>query len=181
MFLFWKKANTFHKYCPAATWLTVGAKLVLIYKVENSTFWKLTNIAICLISAAVSVTFNSKRAFCGLPGAARTTAPEENCPPDTCPLDDYPLDDCPTPQIIALKQFSLRKTAPCTIVPEENCPQGKLTPGQLPPHHIISLENNCPHSSKLPSKSTTSELKKTMYCLRVHGIIVKQKNITLIT
>ena len=176
MFLFWKKANTFHKYCPAAIWLTVGAKLVLIYKVENSTFWKLTNIAICLISAAVSITFNSKRAFCGLPRGVRTTAPEENCPPDTCPLDD-----CPTPRIIAPKQFSPRKIAPCTIAPKENCLQGKVSPRQLPPHHKIPLENNCSHSSKLPLKSTTSELKKTMHCLRVHEITVKQKNITHIT
>ena len=80
--------------------------------------------------------------------------PPDNWPPDNCLLDDCPLDNCPP----------------------DNCPQGKLSPGQLPPHHKISVENNCPHSSKFPSKSTMSELRKTMHCLRVHGVILGKKN-----
>ena len=160
MFLFWKKANTFHKYCPAAIWLTAGTKLV--YKVENSTFWKMTNIAICLISAAVSITFNSKT-------------------PDNCPRGKLPPGYLPTGWLPAGWLPQPPDNCPHTIFPEENCLQGKVSPRQLPPHHKIPLENNCPHSSKLPSESTTSELKKTVHCLRVHGIIVKQKNITHIT
>ena len=79
--------------------------------------------------------------------------------------DNSPPDNCT--QIIA----------PRTFPPEDNCPQGKLTPGQLPPriitpgklppHYKISPENNCPRLSKFPSKSNTSELRKTMHCLRV--------------
>ena len=44
---------------------------------------------------------------------------------------------------------------------------GQLPPEQFPSHHEISPENNCHHSSKFLSKSTTSELRKTMHCLRV--------------
>ena len=47
-----------------------------------------------------------------------------------------------------------------TIAPEDNCPQGKL-----PPHHKVFPVNNRPHSNKLPSKSTTNELRETMHCL----------------
>lgn len=67
MLLFWKKANAFHKYCPAAIWLSVCAKFVLKYKLENSIIWKLTNAAICLIAAIVSISFDSKKkTFYGL-------------------------------------------------------------------------------------------------------------------
>ena len=46
---------------------------------------------------------------------------------------------------------------PQNIASEENC----LT------HHKIPPKNNSLHSSKFPSKSTTSELKKTMHFLQV--------------
>ena len=72
---------------------------------------------------------------------SRTIASDENCPPDNCPLDDYPPDNC---------------------LPE-NCPRGKLPPGKWPPQHKVPLENNCPHSIKLPSKSTMSEVRKIVY------------------
>ena len=88
----------------------------------------------------------------------RTISPEENCPPHNCSPRKIP------PWMIA----------PWKIAPEVNClpdnyPRGKLppSPGKLRPHHKISLENNCTHSSKFPSKGTTSELKKTKHCLRV--------------
>ena len=51
--------------------------------------------------------------------------------------------------------------------PPDNCLQGKLPPRKLPPYHEISLENNCPHSSKFPPKSTTNDLRKTMHFLQV--------------
>ena len=64
-----------------------------------------------------------------------------------------------------------------TIAPEENCPRTiaplpprKMpppAPGQLSPHHEVSLVNNRPHSNKLPSKSTTSKLGKTMHYRRI--------------
>ena len=47
-----------------------------------------------------------------------------------------------------------------------NCPQGKL-----PPHHKTSPENSCPYSSNFLSKSTMSELRKTMNCQRVCTLI----------
>ena len=57
--------------------------------------------------------------------------------------------------------------APEKNCPPGNCPQGNCPPGKLPPHSKISLENNCHHSSKFSSKSTTSELRKAMHFLRV--------------
>ena len=59
--------------------------------------------------------------------------------------------------------------APRTIAPEENCFRGKLPLGKLPPHHKTSTKNNSLHSSKFPSKSTTSEMRKTMRCLKNHS------------
>ena len=46
-------------------------------------------------------------------------------------------------------------------------PPRKIAPRKLPPHHKVSPGNNCPHLNKLPSKTTASELRKTMHCLRV--------------
>ena len=61
-----------------------------------------------------------------------------------------------SPWMIAHQIIAPRTNTPRTIASEDNCPRGKL-----PPHHKISPENNCPHSSKFLPKSTTSELKKT--------------------
>ena len=60
--------------------------------------------------------------------------------PDNCLQENCPMDDCPP----------------------GNCPQEKLPCRKLHTHHKTSLENNCCHSSKLTSTSTTSELRKTM-------------------
>ena len=79
---------------------------------------------------------------------SRVIVLEENYPPDNCTLDDCFLENCPPdnyPRKIALTRIR----------------------GKLSPHHKIFLQNNCPHSSKFPPKSTTSELDKTMQCLRV--------------
>ena len=54
----------------------------------------------------------------------------------------------------------IKKKSGADIAAEENCPQGKLPPEKLHPHHKISPQNNCRHPSKFPSKSTTSELNK---------------------
>ena len=78
--------------------------------------------------------------------------PPDNCPPDNCYLDDCPPDNCP------------RTIAPEYICPQENYPS---PPENCPLHPKISPKNNRPHSSKFPSKSTTSELRKAMHCLRV--------------
>ena len=44
-----------------------------------------------------------------------------------------------------------------------------IAPGKLPPHHKIYPKNNCPNSSNFFSKSTMSELRKTMDCLQNHS------------
>ena len=67
-----------------------------------------------------------------------------------------------TPQIIAS-----RTIAPEDNFPPYNCPRGKLLPRKLPDHHKVSPVNNRPHCNKLSSKSTMSELRKTMHCLRL--------------
>ena len=81
---------------------------------------------------------------------------QDNCPEDNCSRGKLPPGQL-LPRKIAPRTIALR-----IIDPRENYP-----PRTLPPHHKISPENNCPHSSKFPSKSTTSELRKTMACLRV--------------
>ena len=65
--------------------------------------------------------------------SSRTIAPEENCPSDNCPW---------------------------TIVPEDNCPRGNMPPENRSLTIKFPPKNNCPHSSKFPSKGTTSELRK---------------------
>ena len=97
----------------------------------------------------------------------RTIAPEENCP-----SDNFPLDDCP--RIIAPRTIASEKNCPPTIVPEDNCPRGKLPPENCSLTIKFPPKNNCPHSSKFPLKSTTSELRKTMHCLRVLLSTIKQ-------
>ena len=83
--------------------------------------------------------------------------PRKTLPPDNCPFDGCPLENCPRGKlhplrIIAPGQLLPRKIAPPTI--------------QLSPHHKISPQKNCPHSSKFLSKSTTIKLRKTMHCFR---------------
>ena len=78
---------------------------------------------------------------------SRTIASEENYPPDDC-----------------------RVIVSQTVAPEDNCPLGKLPPGKLLLHHKISSENNFPHSSE----RNTSELRKTMHCLRVLLSMIKE-------
>ena len=72
-----------------------------------------------------------------------------------------------SPWIIAPGQLSPRIIALEENCPPDNCPPGKFSAGKLPPHHKVYPKNNHPHSSKLPSESTMSELRKTMHCLRV--------------
>ena len=103
--------------------------------------------------------------------STRTQGFQDNCPPD-CPTDNC---------------------SPRTITPEDNCPRGKLasdncsphnyprgkiSPGQLSPRKFGAEKLPPPLTIKFPSKiiapthkfppkSTTSELRKTMHCLRV--------------
>ena len=86
----------------------------------------------------------------------RTTAPEENCPPDNW-----------SPRQLPARKTAPEENCPQAISLKDNCAQGKLPPRRIVAHHKISPENNCPNSSKFPSKRTTSELRKTMVCLRV--------------
>ena len=89
----------------------------------------------------------------GLFGGSRAISSQENCSQNNCPW------------MIVLWIIALR-----SIVLENNWPRGKLLPGKspkrkidpakLPPHYEISLKNNCPHSSKFPPKTATSELRK---------------------
>ena len=66
----------------------------------------------------------------------RTITPEDNCPrglaSDNCSPHNYPRGN----------------------PPPDNCSQGNLVPGNCspPPHHKISLENNCPYSHKFPQR-----------------------------
>ena len=103
----------------------------------------------------------------------RTIAPEENCPPVNCPTGNYHRGQLP-PEQFPPGQLRPRKTAP-----SDNCPRGKLSPGKLPSHQNIFLKNNCPHSSKFPSTSATSELRKTMHCLSTSTIIYEYCNLGL--
>ena len=51
--------KSFHKYSPAAIWLTFSAKFGLEKKVKNWNFWKMSNIAVFHISVALNINFNS--------------------------------------------------------------------------------------------------------------------------
>ena len=95
-------------------------------------------------------------------------APEQDCHQDNCPriIVSWMI-AC---QIIAPEHnFTRRKLLPpwnnCLL---DNCPKwiitrGKLFPRKFPPHHKISRKNNCPHSSKFLSKSTTSTIIKESF------------------
>ena len=63
--------------------------------------------------------------------------------------------------------FSTLMIAAPGIAHKENCPPPPSPPKNMPPHHKISSENSCLQSSKFPSSSTMTELKKAMHCLRV--------------
>ena len=76
---------------------------------------------------------------------SRAIAPEKNCP-----------------RIIG-------KITPPDNSSPDNIPRAKLTPGKLTPQHKVSREDNSPRSNKLPSKSTTSELRN--YALSTSTII----------
>ena len=95
---------------------------------------------------------------------SRTIASEENCPPDDCPPGNCLPDSCPRGKLPP------RKIAPQTNALEDNCPLGKLPPAKLLLHHKISSENNFPRSSEI----NTSELRKTMHCLRVLLSMIKE-------
>ena len=79
------------------------------------------------------------------------------------------------PRIIAsLGQLPPRKIdSSRTIAPEDNCSPREVDPGKLPPYHRKSSENNWLHSSKLPLKSTRSELRKTMHCVPVQKLFLR--------
>ena len=63
-----------------------------------------------------------------------------------------------TPRYLPPGQLPPRKITPRTIAPEDNCNTSPSpSPRKFPPHYKIFSENNCCHSSKFPSKSTTSE------------------------
>ena len=94
--------------------------------------------------------------------------PRKITPPHNCPLDDCSPDNC-LPWAIALEENWL----PRTIAPEDNCPPREVDPGKLPPYHRKSSENNLPHLSKFPLKSTRSELRKTMHCLPVQKLFLR--------
>ena len=65
-----------------------------------------------------------------------------------------------SPWIIATKEKCLKEKLP---TPQKS----KNTPWRIAPSPNISPGNNCSHSSKFSSKSTTSELRETIYCLQV--------------
>ena len=46
-------------------------------------------------------------------------------------------------------------------------PPRKIDLQKIAPPYKIFSKNNCPYSSKFSSKTTTSELRKTIHCLRV--------------
>ena len=95
-------------------------------------------------------------------------APEQDCHQDNCPriIVSWMI----ASQIIAPEHnFTRRKLLPpsnnCLL---DNCPKwiitrGKLFPRKFPPHHKIFQKNNCPHSSKFLSKSTTSTIIKESF------------------
>ena len=73
----------------------------------------------------------------------------------------------------------LGQLPPKKIVPKENCFPDNCLPDncphpseKLPPNHKISPENNSSHSSKFPSKSTGSELRKTKHYDYYNYIII---------
>ena len=78
------------------------------------------------------------------------SCPRGKLPPPPHPADNCLLDACPS-----------TNNCPRTISPR------KIDPRTITSHHKISLENNFPHSSKFPLKSTTRELRRTMQYLRV--------------